>query len=176
MVKQHLIKVYCIAFLVGASLRCSTVLAQQSTQEMQRQMALADALQSTADTNLYKTPLKTFQKYFDNSKSPNLKELYKCMTDRLRLETLEGQTPTDEELAMRSLQAQQSQFSNITLDSFFYSPDPKHPQITIVTSGVENRTKVIEQVTLVLSDTQTGWKIDKETILNKGRAAATITQ
>jgi hypothetical protein len=172
-VKYMLHKLNCASLMTAILLQCAIGRAQQQTpQEMQSQMALADSLQSMANTSVYKTPLKTFQKYYDNSKIPNLVEVFACMTERLRSEILQNQTPSNEELAVWSAQAQQSQFSNITLDLFIFTPNPQRPKITVLTSGTEKGVRVTEQIILLFIETSSGWKIDDENITTKSRAPA----
>lgn len=134
---------------------------------MQNQMNLADLPVSATNTNLYKTPLKTFQKYFDNLKTPDFKEYLNCLTEEARKEELEGETPTDAELSSRSAQAGQDGFSQVTLESFIFTANVYKPKIKVLISSLKNQVKKTEEITLTMIDTADGWKIDEEEVESK---------
>ena len=152
-------------FILAASLFATTARAQQQDPaEMQHQMALADALLSAANAPIYMTPLKTFNRYLESLRTPNLKAHLGCLTDRLRDEDFhEEKGLTGQELAARDAQAAQSGYSQIRLDSFVFTTDPYRPRITIRTSAVEGQIRVTETIILTLVDTASGWKIDDDT-------------
>ena len=162
-----------IIILAASLLATSTHAQQQDPAEMQHQMALADAPQSAANTTAYKTPLQTFNKYFDSLKTPNLKAHLDCLTDRLRHEDFQEEAGlTDQQLAARDAQAAQSGYSQMRLDSFVFTADPYRPQITIMTSAVESQVRVTETIKLTLIDTAFGWKIDDDPTTATTRASA----
>jgi hypothetical protein len=144
----------------------SAIAEQQDPAEMQAQMHAADQQLSHADAIDYKTPLKTFNKYFASLQSFDFKAHLDCFTDNGKSAQLDGESPTDAVLNQRAALAAQENYSDTRLDSFLFHTDSIRPQITVIISALKNQTRSSEKVTLTLIDTSKGWKIDGEDIQN----------
>lgn len=139
----------------------ATLLAQQQDPaSMQTQMNAADQLQSSALTTSYKTPFKTYQLYYTAYTTNKTKELLACYTPALKAKTLDGAPATDEYFSQ--VDAKMASFGSPTfrLLAFLYAGNAQRATINFTVSYTLQQDTRKEQITLVMVDTNDGWKID----------------
>jgi hypothetical protein len=132
---------------------------------MQQQLSTAASLHSSAQNPTYETPRQTFDTAYAAIQANDVLVVSGCLTEVGKNEFFEGDAPSsDQDFARIASALASRQPRNYVLNSFRFTSDPVHPKMRVVYSYSVtvngNDSRIADTITLVLTDTSDGWKVD----------------